>query len=52
MIPHVIVLEPVPCHLQDLQRLLVLRAAHYGRSPPGSTCSYQEMPAGLGHHNA
>jgi hypothetical protein len=38
--------------LQDLQRLLVLRPAHSRRSPPGPTCGYQEMPAGLGHHNA
>ncbi len=38
--------------LQDLQRLLVFRSPHTGRSPPGPTRRYQEMPARLGHHNA
>ncbi len=52
MIPHVIVLEPGLVIYKTLQRLLVLRATHSGRSPPGSTRCYQEMPAGLGHHNA
>jgi hypothetical protein len=40
------------CHLQDLQRLLVVRPTHYGRPPPGPTCRYKEMSVGLGHHNA
>ena len=41
-----------PCHSQDLQWLLVLRTAHDGRTPPGPARRQQEMPAGLGHHNA
>ena len=48
----VIVLEPGLVIQQGLQRLLVLRPAHDGRPPPGPACRYQEMPAGLGHHNA
>ena len=51
MIPHVIVLEP---------RLVIYKiyngywfwTAHYGRSAAGPARSYQEMPAGLGHHDA
>jgi hypothetical protein len=35
------------CHLQDLQRLLVLWAAYVGGAPPGPACRAQEMPAGL-----
>jgi len=38
--------------IQDLQRLLVLRPADNGGSPPRPPCRWQEMPAGLGHHNA
>jgi len=38
--------------IQDLQRLLVLRPAYDGRSSPGFTSRYQEMQAGLGHHDA
>ena len=52
MIPHTIVLEPGLGHLQDLQRLLVLRPADAGRAPSGPSCRDQEMPAGLGHHNS
>ena len=51
MIPHVIVLEPSG-HLQDLQRLLVLRPAHDGRAPPGPSRRSEKVPAGLGHHLA
>jgi len=35
-----------------LQWLLVLRPLHCGISPPRLSCRYQEMPDGLGHHNA
>jgi peroxiredoxin len=40
------------CHSQDLQWLLVLRTTHDGRAAPRPACCQQEMPAGLGHHNA
>jgi len=51
MIPHVIVLEP---------GLVIYKIYNgywfFGRptmeAPPGSAHGYQEMPAGLGHHNA
>ena len=42
MIPHTIVLEPGLGHLQDLQRLLVLRPAHSGRAPSGPACRHQK----------
>ena len=52
MIPHVILLEPRSCRLQDLQRLLVLGPAYAGRSASGPSRRHQEMSAGLGHHCA
>ena len=52
MIPHVIVARARSCHLQDLQRLLVFRSPHSRRSPPGPTRRHEEMPAGLGYHDA
>ena len=51
MIPHVIVLEP-GLVIHKIYGLLVLRPSDRRRAPPGPPSRQQEMPAGLGHHNA
>jgi hypothetical protein len=40
-----------PDHPQDIQRLLVLRPADNGRSPSGTACGHEKVPARLGHHD-
>ena len=52
MIPHVIVLEPGLVIYKIYNGYWFFGRPTHGRSPPGPTRRYQEMPAGLGHHNA
>ena len=51
MIPHVIVLEPGLVIYKIYNGYWFFGRAHSGRAAPGSTRRYQEVPAGLGHHN-
>jgi peroxiredoxin len=51
MIPHVIVLEP-GLVIQDLQWLLVFWPANHRRASAGLACCVEEVPSGLGHHQA
>jgi peroxiredoxin len=50
MIPHVIVLEP-GLVIYKIYNGTGLGPAHPGRFAAGPACRYQEMSAGLGHHN-
>ena len=52
MIPHVIVLEPGLVYLQHLQRLLVFWPPDHRRASARLARCVEEMPSGLGHHQA
>ena len=52
MIPHVIVLEPGLVVYKIYNGYWFWGSAHDGRSSPGPACRHQEMPSGLGHHDA
>jgi peroxiredoxin len=51
MIPHVSA-GAGSRHIQNLQRLLVFWPADHRRAAPGFTRGAEEMPPGLGHHQA
>ncbi len=51
MLPHTLVLEPGAAYLQDLQRLLVLRPADGGGTPPRSARRAAALPPRLGHQH-
>src|SRR3984893_14691944 len=51
MIPHVIVLEP-GLVIYKIYNGYWFFGRHFGKSPAGPARCHQEMPAGLGHHDA